>query len=67
MKKDEIAKQYIINWCWNKSYTAQNLFVRRLMDKGFTHLQIKSIIEVLQDTCVYCFDNDKSCYCIMDD
>lgn len=61
------AKQYIINWCLDKSYRPQNLFVRKLMDAGFSHIEIKSILEILDNTCLDCFDNNKGCCCEKDE
>lgn len=39
------------------------LFEKRLLNKGFNENDIKDFIDVVNNTCMYCYNRDDSCQC----
>lgn len=47
---------------WFKTF-----FDRKLLEAGFSEKQIEVIKEILDESCPYCLDGDKSCQCWNDE
>lgn len=54
----------VMNWCQTMSQKPQNLFVFRLLSRGFDYEQIYYILIDITETCQRCWDNDSWCACI---
>ena len=61
-ESEKIAEWSLDKCCWTK----ENRFIKQLR-KNFTEKQICIILDILDDTCLECFDNNKACYCMRDD
>lgn len=52
----------ITEWCLMESYVQENLFVKKLREH-FTDDKIELILDILDNTCLFCFDGEKGCWC----
>ena len=43
------------------------LFIKRLRESGMDDRRVLSVLNVIDNTCLSCYDNDKYCYCTCDD
>lgn len=62
----EIYALKIMDWCRERSFINENLFIKKLRTK-FTDEQIIFIIETLYNTCLKCFNSEHPCYCERDE
>ncbi len=61
------ANEKVKEFCQRKSFTDENLFVRKLRLGGLYDEQIVVVIDALDSTCKECFDSERGCQCWNDE
>jgi len=65
-EKEMNPSEKIKRWCKDHSNMPENLFLKRLR-KQFNDEQICNILDIIDDICPFCFDNEHRCLCMADD
>ena len=67
MDELEILTEKIRAWNKDNSYRDSSLFTDKLYDAGFDEAEILMILDIVDDTCLHCFDGDSYCQCWNDE